>query len=257
MLRLARWDEKYFEDNKIMTKTQMNRMKNVELVGELMASIHAGGLINKKSALDRIISSLTPDGRALKKCSDKYKRTSNLMKRIFTNLKSTRFRNSAEFYSLFMLIWQMDEESLILNDKLRNCQAQALLVEFSKGVDAVREKTKKIQAANPDQQLFVDYLLTIQGGTDTKSNRQQRAEILTGVIGKLFDKRDTKRNFSIEQRRLIWHTSESKKCVKCGLELTWDNFTIDHIKAYARGGKTSPKNAQLMCGSCNSRKGKR
>jgi uncharacterized protein with ParB-like and HNH nuclease domain len=31
MLRLARWDEKYFEDNKIMTKTQMNRMKNVEL----------------------------------------------------------------------------------------------------------------------------------------------------------------------------------------------------------------------------------
>jgi 5-methylcytosine-specific restriction endonuclease McrA len=37
----------------------------------------------------------------------------------------------------------------------------------------------------------------------------------------------------------------------------WDDFTVDHVIAYVKGGKTSLLNAQLMCRSCNSRKGGR
>jgi 5-methylcytosine-specific restriction endonuclease McrA len=53
----------------------------------------------------------------------------------------------------------------------------------------------------------------------------------------------------------LWNGSEEKECKKCGEVLTWDNFTIDHIKPYSKGGRTSLDNAQLMCRSCNSRKG--
>jgi len=65
----------------------------------------------------------------------------------------------------------------------------------------------------------------------------------------------TKRAFTVEQRRIIWNTEEKRHCAKCKEALTWDNFTIDHVKAYSKGGKTSLEQAQIMCRSCNSRKG--
>jgi hypothetical protein len=40
-----------------------------------------------------------------------------------------------------------------------------------------------------------------------------------------------------------------------GLDLSWEDFTIDHIKAWSRGGPTSAMNAQLMHRRCNSAKG--
>ncbi|MBM3841594.1 MAG: HNH endonuclease [Verrucomicrobia bacterium] len=39
--------------------------------------------------------------------------------------------------------------------------------------------------------------------------------------------------------------------------LTWDDFTIDHIDPYSKGGRSRLENAALMCRSCNSSKGKR
>ncbi|MGD0778143.1 MAG: HNH endonuclease signature motif containing protein [Candidatus Solibacter sp.] len=41
------------------------------------------------------------------------------------------------------------------------------------------------------------------------------------------------------------------------MTLTWDNFTIDHIKPYSKGGRTELDNADLMCRSCNAAKGNR
>src|SRR3990172_3881982 len=77
------------------------------------------------------------------------------------------------------------------------------------------------------------------------------------VIGGLFEKKDERRNFTIEQRRLIWHSEKNKKCAVCGETLTWNNFTIDHRKPHSRGGRTSLSNAQLMCRRHNSMKGAR
>ena len=65
--------------------------------------------------------------------------------------------------------------------------------------------------------------------------------------------------FSPDQRRLIWHSDGTKRCSYpgCGVKLDWTNFTIDHIKPFAKGGKTTLKNAALMCKRHNSMKGAR
>jgi hypothetical protein len=54
--RLAsRW-EPYFRDNRIVTAGQASRMKHVELACELMVSMHKGDIVNKKAALDKVMS---------------------------------------------------------------------------------------------------------------------------------------------------------------------------------------------------------
>lgn len=255
--RIAELKHGYFTENRILSPGQISRMKHIELVCEFMASIQAKGLINKKKALDGIIGGQSPDQRTLKKAVHDTIRILNLIIKIFPDLKTTRFANSADFYSLFVLVWEMDREGCILTDKKRNKQAQKLLVWLSNGVGQVRQQQRKAEGAGVDQRLFADYLLTIQGDTDSLATRQRRAEILKKIFGGLFEKKDEKRGFTTEQRSLLWHSEDRKRCPTCKKPLSWTNFTIDHIKPHALGGKSSLSNAALMCRSCNSRKGKR
>lgn len=255
--QLAEKKHQYFSENRILSPGQISRMKHIELVCEFMASILAKGLINKKKALDGIIGGQSVDQRALRKAVHETYRILNLVKKIFPDLKTTRFANSADFYSLFVLFWEMDREGCILSDIKRNRQAQKLLVWLSNGVGIVRQQQRKAEGANLDQRLFADYLLTVQGDTDSLATRQRRAEILKKIFGGLFEKKDDRRGFTTEQRRLLWHSEDRKRCPICKKPLSWTNFTIDHIKPHALGGKSSLSNAALMCRSCNSRKGKR
>lgn len=253
--RLGEMHANFFLENKVVSRGQFNRMKHVELICELMASIHAQGVINKKTALDKIIGGQTVDGKALIECSKQFVRTLNIVKKIFPELRSTRFANSAEFYSLFMLTWEMDRNNFILNNANRNKQAQILLKWLSNGVDIVRGKISQAQGAQPDEQIFANYLFTTRGDSDSAATRNRRADILHQLLGGLFEKKDEQRGFTLEQRRLIWNSDEKKKCSRCSEALTWENFTIDHIKPHSLGGKSTLSNAKLMCRSCNAKKG--
>jgi 5-methylcytosine-specific restriction endonuclease McrA len=88
-----------------------------------------------------------------------------------------------------------------------------------------------------------------------RPNRTRRREILAGLLFSLFQYKDDQRTFTSEQRRILWNSEERKLCRICKKEVTWNDLSIDHIKAYTRGGKTDLANAQLTHGSCNSRKG--
>lgn len=255
--QLANKYQRYFVENRILTKGLVSRMKHVELVGELIASLHTDQLLNKKTALDKIISGEAINLKALRKCKINFVRTLNLLKKMFPDLKSTRFAYSAEFYSLFMMVHQLDKEKSILTDKKRNQQAQKLLGWLSNGVDELRGQISKGKGTKPDQQLFANYLFTTRGDSDSSSTRNRRAEVLKQVFCGLFERKDMNRGFNAEQRRLFWNSEELKKCTGCGEKLTWENFTIDHIRPHAFGGRSVLKNAALMCQSCNSRKGRR
>lgn len=254
--QLAERFKKFFSENHIMTPAQISRMKHVELVAEIMASINHGSPINKKTALDKIIHGKTIEGKALSECAKEFVRTLNIVKKMYLPaIRSTRFVNSSEFYSLFMYTWQMDKNKFVLNDSKRNKQAQTLLIWLSDGVDLVRKKIAKAEGATADQQVFANYLFTTRGDSDSSATRTRRADILHQLLGGLFEKKDGKRGFTPEQRRLAWNSDEQKVCTDCGEKLTWENFTIDHIKPYSLGGRSSLSNAALMCRSCNSKKG--
>jgi len=73
----------------------------------------------------------------------------------------------------------------------------------------------------------------------------------------IFAIKDKQRGFTREQRRIIWNSTEERKCQECGEVLTWDDFTIDHIDPHSKGGRSEIENASLMCRKHNSAKGNR
>jgi hypothetical protein len=102
-------------------------MKHIELVCELLASIFRGGPINKKKELDRIIGGKRIDGRSSRRCCAEFVRTLHLIRRVFPELRPTRFAHAVDFYSLFLLIWDLDKKGCVLNNRPQNAQAQKLL----------------------------------------------------------------------------------------------------------------------------------
>jgi hypothetical protein len=257
--KLARKFRRYFLDMQIVSPDQVLRMKDIELVSELMASLATGGLINKKAAVDRAIQgdgvNKTTLARIIRECTS----TINLLRKMFPNLRYTRFHNSSEFYSLAMVFHTLQQQKLILRDRKRNRIAQGLLQKFSNGVDAVRERQKKLKGARSDELLYTRYLLSVQQSTDALSQRKIRDEILQGLFAGLFERKDEQRTFSPEQRRLLWNSEDEQYCQnkRCHTKLRWGNFHVDHVKAHSRGGKTSLDNAQLLCPKCNTSKGAR
>lgn len=254
---LARRYEWYFAEADILSAGQMSRMKHVELICELMLSIHQGDVINKKAALDRVMKTDGFNARDISKASGRTITALNRVRRMFPKLYTTRLRQMTDFYTLTLLIAKFEAEGLILTDRRRNRLAWDLLVAFATQVDEVREKQRKAIGIKPDQEIYRDYLLTVSQMTDDVNQRRRREAILRGILGSLFAKKDSQRGFTPEQRRILWNTAASRKCQECGRVLNWDDFTIDHVDPHSKGGRSRLENSALMCRVCNSSKGNR
>jgi hypothetical protein len=234
-------------------------MKHVELACELMLSLVQGDVLNKKTALDRVMKTSSFDGRQLGKASRMVVATLSRIRRMFPQLKETRLKQVTDFYTLAVLIGKYEQDGVILTDRGRNRLAWDLLQAFATQVDEVRELQRKAKGARPDQELYRDYLLTVSQMTDDVSQRRKREQIFDGILRSLFARKDAQRGFTTEQRRIIWNTDSNRTCSYsgCTKKLTWDDFTIDHINPHSKGGRSQLQNAALMCREHNSKKGNR
>lgn len=253
--RLAKRYRPYLLSQRVVSESHISRMKDVELITELLASIVAGGPIHGKESVDKAVGNEGLNAHTLRKASSDFQTVLKALKRMFPELHATRFRNMAEFYTLFMVVWDLQQQKMILTDRKRNRTAEMLLKRLSNGVDEVRELQRNAKGAGRGQQLYADYLLSVQRGTDDIGQRKRRAQMMQGLLAGLFEKKDERRLFSPEQRRLLWNSEEKRKCRECGEALTWTNFQADHIKPHSRGGRTELVNAALVCQPCNASKG--
>jgi len=253
--RLANRYEQFFLDMGILSNGQISRMKHVELMCELMLSVHQGDVINRKVALDRVMATKSFSDAQTRRAAKLVTSAINRVKRMFPKLRITRLRQVTDFYTLTVLIAKFEGEGLILTDLKRNRLAWDLLSAFSTNVDKVRENQRKAIGIKPDQEIYRDYLLTVSQMSDDVNQRRKRETILHGVISSLFAAKDAKRGFTIEQRRILWNTTAQRKCEWCSRVLSWDDFTIDHIDPHSKGGKSQLDNAALMCRRCNASKG--
>lgn len=245
----------FLTKNGILSKEQLLRQKHIELVSELILSIHHGGPINKKRAIDETMEKDTLKGNQLKSASLRFTQTLSTVISIFPRLRETRFRGVADFYTIFMLVWRWKYiDKLALKDRNRKLIAQAYLLSLGNNIDTVREKQKNFQTNKIEdgESLFVDYLRTVMSSTDDINQRKSRENILSSVLTSCFEPKDPYRQFNKEQRRIIWYQSNghcsNKKCKK---KLNINNFHVDHIKPHSKGGRTSLKNAQILCAKCN------
>lgn len=245
---------KKFKENNVFSDNDISRMKDIVFLCDFMYAVYKNGVCDKKSARNNAFGDLT-DNRSVEKTERESAAAIRKVFQMFPNIKTTRFNKISDFYCLCVLIYKYQtEKKFALDDQRKNIQAFELLKALSVGVAALKER-KPNQHLNND--IYQAYSLTVQSATDSYNHRLERFEILDSLLGGIFEKKAEKRIFTPAQRMIIWHSSMDQACERCGKKLTWENFTVDHIKPYSKGGKTCIENAALMCQSCNSKKGNR
>lgn len=244
--------------NGVMSASQVQRMKHVELVTELLLSINAGQPLNKKTKIDEIIRGASLDTDELRDAAGSLKRAIRLVEAVLPDLKTTRFRNSVDFYTLSLLLHRYKEEgkAVSAHNSQRNALAAALLRDFAKGVDEVNEQIRHGKGVAAGQEPFREYLLTVRADTDSFKQRMTRERLLRDVLDGVFDDLDSDRLFNATQRRIVWHASTSKKCAFCKEPIRrWEDMAVDHVKPHSRGGRTLLSNAAIAHKRCNAAAG--
>jgi len=65
------------------------------------------------------------------------------------------------------------------------------------------------------------------------------------------EKKDSRRGISRSEKNEIL-AKQGNNCSKCGNKLDPRATQFDHIKPYAKGGKTEIKNIRALCSNCHS-----
>ena len=110
---------------------------------------------------------------------------------------------------------------------------------------------------------WVSYQLAVANQTANLTSQQVRQRFLKeDLIASIPDIQllDDQRLFNTEQRNAIYRLGEGR-CAnpgenpKCEVDCSWDSFHADHVLPYSKGGRTTVANGQLLCASCNLKKG--
>jgi 5-methylcytosine-specific restriction protein A len=77
------------------------------------------------------------------------------------------------------------------------------------------------------------------------------------VVQPLLDEEYASRTLpaSVRERLKLEHIEQNgSHCPNCGLRTSWSNLVVDHILPFAKGGRTSIQNSQILCRWCNTEK---
>jgi hypothetical protein len=255
----------------VSSKSDLERYLVHEYILELCAAIHFHSYSDRRKKLEELFSSHQWSVREINQIKSGFKKIMGWVADIFPrdSIKTTRFKNKSDFYSLFVVLVNLFNKGYVTNDRKSNRTVGTFLIDFSKQIQKLDPKIKAYdipRLTSTEQKLF-QYVISTRQSTDSVKNRETRHNYLMTVLkdGFILRKKDNRRTFDINVKDLLWtellEKSKMPKCLnptrnsKCKKYLTYDDAEVDHKYPWSKGGLTKLDNARLICSSCNSSKG--
>jgi uncharacterized protein with ParB-like and HNH nuclease domain len=185
----------------------------------------------KKDLQDFLTHNKNISKNASKNLQYKFSKTVLNIKKILSkeDLESSNLGRRTHFFSVFMAIALLIKKYYLLGDS-----------------DRVRKEILEF-IANPPKK----YKESSLGGIRQKERREIRVKFLQKILIQSAEKLDKNRVFKEEIKIKLWQ-EENHLCQICKNDIrNYNDAAVDHIKPWAKGGKTILSNAQLAHNKCN------
>ncbi len=166
----------FFVENKIFPLSSIRRMGDAEYTSELLVVI-LYGIQDKKKKLDRYYADNEEmDEQEKTKLKKSFNKNLYIIEQILDDdIKTTRFKNKGDFYSLFYLIYELLREGYKLDSKFEEIKKVLLKV----------DKEAILESPNPK---MVKYYEVSVNSPDAESSRRFRHGVLRELIEPLLTK---------------------------------------------------------------------
>jgi len=254
LTNMEAWNAKFFETN-VLSMLKEIEQEHKDFYVDI---IYTGDNIIRKLPLDDILDicnclekrsveggykttleSFLEDNRDISprnssKIKSTFRKVINNLAEIFSkgDLEASAYAKRTHFISLFLGMALLIPDYFILVDP-----------------DDLKEDLLDFIQEQPEE-----YRESVLGAIRSRSKRRTRVKLLQKVILKHAEKLDPTRNFPDSMKHKLWR-QQGHICQICSKRIRgYTDAVVDHIKPWARGGKTEESNAQLAHKRCNQRK---
>jgi hypothetical protein len=170
-------EDEYWAENRIVTPEAIRRMSDVEFMSELLIGIKHGpqggseAVINSYYALYEDYPDEFPEQRDVQ---DTFKQTMRVIQQLLPDIKSTRWSNKTDFYTLFVALASLTRANALSG--LRYQKLRKALSEFAVQIERAQSasaKSTRIARAYADAALR---------GANDKRRRADRHEALLTIV---------------------------------------------------------------------------
>lgn len=240
---LAEKDD-FYAINRIMSASQIKRQSDSEYISELFIAMMHGIQPKKHDDIDGFFKQYDTNFPNKDDWVRKYRKTLDIIEEIIPDIKTTRWHFRVDFYSLFVAIQELLDGYIFPAERYDGILRTINRFDSEVTTKGTKSKDNSIR----------DYSDSIEKHTTDRENRKKRNRIIREILIPFLIAKDSKRDFSDEERRIAWMLSDDKKCAICHKVVEWSDYQLDHEIAYNKGGKTELLNSQITHRSCNASK---
>ena len=178
-------EESFWSENQLATPDAIRRMRDIEFVSDLLIGVLHGPQSGNSKTLDDYYALYEDYEREFpeqRNCRRRFYGAFELVQEIFPDIRSTRWSNKTDFYSLFVATAHLLRDHILLGDGVE--RVHQVLDEFATQIVKYQEDE------NADvRQEVVDYVQATRRGTSDQHRRGVRHQVLLDLISPCYQKR--------------------------------------------------------------------
>jgi Protein of unknown function DUF262 len=172
-------DDEFWAESGVFSANDFRRMLDVEFVSELaIALLH--GPQNKKDRLDDWYALYERGFERRAEIERTFRAVTGELEQVLPNLRRTRWRNRSDFYTLFWVLAQHEDELPLARDQREELTAR--LTRFGDAVSGMLSKDRRLSR----KKTVREYVQAVERAATDVSNRIARTEALQRELKAVF-----------------------------------------------------------------------
>jgi len=187
LIRLAERtsEDDFWTDNKIVTVEDIRRMRDIEMMSELIIGVIDGPQGGSTKAIDDYYIAFEEYGEEFpnqRTIRTRFRRALGSIQEVFPDIRDTRWRNKTDFYTLFVATAELQQGRRLADRNVRKLR-RALDTFAAEVYRRLADDEAEVDEA------VASYVRAVEKGVSDKARRTARHDALTPVLAPFFTRR--------------------------------------------------------------------